>query len=129
MIGFIGGFNMISLLLTIKRLFGAIFRNSKDPVFQSLVTTLVFILLSGTLFYRGIEGWSWLDSFYYAVLSLMPTSVTTGLIPTMTISKVFTMIYLVVGMGIMIMLLAMIGKAVLNFDEKEVENLKRKRKE
>ncbi|WP_332645815.1 potassium channel family protein [Lysinibacillus sp. 54212] len=120
---------MISLILTIKRLFGAIFKNSKDPVFQSLVTTLVFILLSGTLFYRGIEGWSWLDSLYFAVISLMPTSVNTGLFPSMTISKVFTMIYLVVGMGVMIMLLAMIGKAVLNFDEKELERLKQKSKD
>ena len=119
---------MISLILTIKRLFSAILKNRKDPVFQSLITTLAFILLSGTLFYRGIEGWSWFHAFYFAFVSLMPTSIETGLIPSTTMSQTFTMIYLVVGMGIMLMLIAMIGKAVLNFDEKEMERLKQKAK-
>lgn len=117
---------MISLVLTMKRLLSAIFKNIKDPVFQSLVTTLAFILLSGTLFYRGIEGWSLFQSFYFAVVSLIPTSVEIGLIPSTTMSQIFTMIYLVVGMGIMFMLIIMIGKAVLNFDEKEIERLKQK---
>lgn len=119
---------MISLILTTKRLFLAIIKNVKDPVFQSLITTLAFILLSGTLFYRGIEGWSWFHSFYFAVISLMPTHIETGLIPSTTISQIFTMIYLVVGMGIMFMLIVMIGKATLNFDEKEIERLKKKAK-
>ncbi|SDE22612.1 Ion channel [Bhargavaea beijingensis] len=123
---YLWGENMISLLLTMKRLLGAILKNMKDPVFKSLVTTLTLILLSGTLFYRGIEGWSWLDSFYFAVISLMPTSASTGLVPSMTISKVFTMIYLVVGIGVMVGALAMIGKSVLKFDDKEMKRSKKK---
>ena len=95
---------MISLLLTLKRLLSAIYKVMKEPMFKSLSTTLALILLSGTMFYRQIENWSWLDSFYFAVVSLMPTSVDTGLIPSTTMSKWFTMMYLIVGVGVMLMI-------------------------
>ncbi|WP_202395696.1 potassium channel family protein [Virgibacillus halodenitrificans] len=91
----------------------------KERVFKSLLATLAIILLSGTLFYSRIEGWSFLDAFYYAFVSLIPTSVTTGLIPEATISKWFTMIYLVVGVGVMLMIIVMIGFAVVKFEISE----------
>ncbi|MBD1221978.1 two pore domain potassium channel family protein [Virgibacillus halodenitrificans] len=110
---------MISFFLTLKRLLSAVFRLMKERVFKSLLATLAIILLSGTLFYSRIEGWSFLDAFYYAFVSLIPTSVTTGLIPEATISKWFTMIYLVVGVGVMLMIIVMIGFAVVKFEISE----------
>ncbi|MYL59357.1 two pore domain potassium channel family protein [Virgibacillus halodenitrificans] len=110
---------MISFFLTLKRLLSAVFRLMKERVFKSLLATLAIILLSGTLFYSRIEGWSFLDAFYYAFVSLIPTSVTTGLIPEATISKWFTMIYIVVGVGVMLMIIVMIGFAVVKFEISE----------
>ncbi|MEC2158797.1 potassium channel family protein [Virgibacillus halodenitrificans] len=110
---------MISFFLTLKRLLSAVFRLMKERVFKSLLATLAIILLSGTLFYSRIEGWSFLDAFYYAFVSLIPTSVTTGLVPEATISKWFTMIYLVVGVGVMLMIIVMIGFAVVKFELSE----------
>jgi 4-amino-4-deoxy-L-arabinose transferase-like glycosyltransferase len=110
---------VISFFLTLKRLLSAVFRLMKERVFKSLLATLAIILLSGTLFYSRIEGWSFLDAFYYAFVSLIPTSVTTGLIPEATISKWFTMIYLVVGVGVMLMIIVMIGFAVVKFEISE----------
>ncbi|WP_121615486.1 potassium channel family protein [Virgibacillus halodenitrificans] len=110
---------MISFFLTLKRLLSAVFRLMKERVFKSLLATLAIILLSGTLFYSRIEGWSFLDAFYYAFVSLIPTSVTTGLIPEATLSKWFTMIYLVVGVGVMLMIIVMIGFAVVKFELSE----------
>ncbi|MEK4924573.1 potassium channel family protein [Cytobacillus sp. FSL R5-0569] len=91
----------------------------KEPVFKSLLTTLLFILFSGTMFYHNQEGWNWIDSFYYAFVSLIPSSVNTGLVPDTTISKWFTILYLVVGVGVMLMLLVTIGQAVIKFEKKE----------
>ncbi|WP_060678690.1 ion channel [Virgibacillus halodenitrificans] len=110
---------MISFFLTLKRLLSAVFRLMKERVFKSLLATLAIILLSGTLFYSRIEGWSFLDAFYYAFVSLIPTSVTTGLVPEAAISKWFTMIYLVVGVGVMLMIIVMIGFAVVKFELSE----------
>ncbi|MFJ6210935.1 ion channel [Lysinibacillus sp. NPDC092081] len=59
-----------------------------------MFTTLFFIIFSGTMFYKGAEGWHWLDAMYFSVVSLIPTGVETGLYPTSDFSKIFTMIYL-----------------------------------
>lgn len=115
---------MISLIITIGRLLSAVYRAMKEPIFKSLLTTLLFILLSGTMFYHQVEGWSWIDSFYYAFVSLIPSSVNTGLVPDMSFSKWFTILYLTVGVGVMLMLLVMIGQAVIKFEKKEEQNPK-----
>lgn len=122
---FIGGKRMISFFLTAKRLLGAIVVLWKEKVFLSLVTTLLLINLSGTLFYSSIEGWTYFDAFYFSWVSLIPTSIDLGYAPMTTFGKVFTMMYLVVGMGIMLALLAMVAKAVLGVDD---ENTKRTKK-
>lgn len=119
---------MISFLLTAKRLIRAIIVLWKEKVFLSLVTTLLLITLSGTLFYASIEGWSYFDAFYFAFVSLIPTSTPIGYAPTTTFSKVFTMMYLVVGVGVMIALLALVAKAVLRFEETEEQYHKRRQK-
>jgi hypothetical protein len=110
---------VISFILTLKRLVSAIFRLGKEPLFRTLLGTLAIIVLSGTLFYRQTEGWALLDSFYFAFVSLIPTSVHTGLIPEASLSKWFTMIYLVVGVGVMMMILIRMGLAIVKFERSE----------
>lgn len=117
---------MISFILTLKRLLSAVYRIMKEKAFKSLLVSLVLILLSGTLFYKQVEGWSLLDSFYFAFVSLIPTSVSTGFVPQTDLSKWFTMIYLVVGVGVMLMILIMIGFAVVDFEKSEQEEFKQK---
>lgn len=119
---------MISLVLTLKRLLSAIFRIGKEPLFKTLLFTLTFILVSGTLFYYQLEGWSLFDSFYFAFVSLIPTGVDTGLVPDTTISKVFTMVYLIVGVGAMLLLLMKLGFAVVKLDWPDEQELKNKRR-
>lgn len=120
---------MISFLLTLKRLLSALIDLAKDPLFRTLVGTLALILLSGTLFYFQTEGWALLDAFYFSFVSLIPTAVETGLIPQKTLSKWFTMIYLVVGMGVMLMMLIRVGLAVSKIDVADVKNRERMKKE
>ena len=112
---------MISFMLTMKRLLVGIWRGLKEPVFMSLLTTLLIIVFSGTMFYRSVEGWSLLDSIYFSVVSLIPSGVETGLSPHTTFGKWFTIIYLIVGVGIMLMLLVMIGKSIVNYSDKDKE--------
>lgn len=109
----------MSLLFTLRRLLSAIFRISKDVIFQSLLLTLSVILFSGTMFYHQAESWSWTDAFYFSFVSLIPTGVDTGLVPDTTMSKWFTMLYLVVGVGVMLMLLIRLGLAIAKFEMDE----------
>lgn len=115
---------MLSFILTLKRLLTAVFRAIKKPVFISLFVTLLLIITSGTLFFHSTEQWSWLDSIYFSVVSLIPTSVDIGLTPTQNLSKIFLMLYLAVGVGVMLMLLITLGKAVVDF-----ENIEKKARE
>lgn len=112
---------MISFILSAKRLLIGLWRSFQRPYFLSLFTTLVLIILSGTLFYKGTEEWYWLDAMYFAVVSLIPTGVETGLYPTSNYSKVFTMIYLIVGTGVMFIMLLMLGRSIVDISLHEEE--------
>ena len=61
---------MIALLLTVARLVRAVWVGLKDPEFRALFAMAGTMLLSGTLFYRSVEGWSVLDSLYFSVATL-----------------------------------------------------------
>lgn len=113
---------MISFVLTILRLLKAIVHMMKRKIFWSILMTVCFILLSGTLFYHQIEQWSVLDSLYFAFTTLVPTSLDTGLILTNSFSKIFTMFYLIAGMGAMLSLLLLFGSAVLEFEREELQD-------
>lgn len=110
---------MVSFLLTAVRLLRALGVAIKEKVFLSLLTTLLLINMSGVLFYTSVEGWSYVEAIYFSWISLIPTSIDIGYAPVTTFGKIFTMMYLVVGVGLMISLLAMIAKAVLRFDDDE----------
>src|SRR6476661_4660976 len=108
---------MISFILTMQRLLVGIIRGIKEPVFLSVLTTLLLIVLSGTIFYTTVEGWVLTDSIYFSFISLIPSGIDTGLSPQTNMGKWFTIIYLIVGVGVMLMLLVMLGKSIVNYSD------------
>jgi hypothetical protein len=58
-------------------------------------------LIVGMLFYHFFEGWSYLDSLYFCVVSLGTVGYG-DLTPTTPFTKVFTIIYLINGIGILL---------------------------
>jgi hypothetical protein len=61
----------------------------KNPEFRRLSTPVLVTLHSGTLFYRRVEGWGFLDSVYFSVVTT--TTVSYGdLSPSTATGKVFT---------------------------------------
>ncbi len=92
---------MVSFLLTLGQFVRAIWNGLRDPEFRALLALVLGILLAGTLFYAKVEDWSWLDALYFSVVTL--TTVGYGdLAPKQPISKIFTMVYLFVGIGILL---------------------------
>jgi voltage-gated potassium channel Kch len=61
-------------------------------------------LLVGTLAYHFLEGWSLLDSLYFSVITLATVGYG-DLVPTTPVAKVFTMLYVINGISILLALL------------------------
>ena len=91
---------MPALFLYLLRLFRGIRDGLKEPEFRGLFWSVLLILLSGTWFYHQVEGWSWLDAFYFSVITL--TTVGYGdFSPQTAVGKIFTIIYIIIGLGIL----------------------------
>jgi hypothetical protein len=73
-------------------------RNSRPAIFWAMSTLLV-----GMVFYHWVEGWSYLDAMYFCVVSLGTVGYG-DLTPTTPIAKLFTIIYLINGIVILLAL-------------------------
>ena len=64
-----------------------------------LFSLLVTVVVCGTVFYRLIEGWSWLDSYFFTVVTLSTVGYG-SLVPATAVGKIGTTILIFVGLGI-----------------------------
>ncbi|MEZ4852652.1 potassium channel family protein [Flavobacterium sp.] len=73
----------------------------KDDEYRDLLITTIIILAVGTITYHYLEGWSIIDSLYFSVVTL--TTIGYGDFSPQTDSgKIFTIVYIVVGIGMIL---------------------------
>ncbi len=64
-----------------------------------LFTLVIVFLLIGTVFFAHIEGWRYVDAFYFSAITL--STVGYGdLAPKTDLGKIFTVFYLLLGIGL-----------------------------
>ncbi len=104
--------SMASFFLTVYRLFRSLMRSLSDPEFRNISILIVMLLVSGTVFYSTVEGWRWLDSLYFSIITL--STVGYGdLSPKTDIGKIFTIVYIMVGLGLFVALVRFIADDML----------------
>ena len=103
---------MIALYLNAYRLLKAIVRSWKDPHFRGGLLLCIAMLASGTAFYARVEGWTWVDALYFSAATLSTVGVG-DLSPATQVGKIFTVLYIFVGVGVFIALFAQFAKALL----------------
>ena len=100
---------VFGLWAVLVRFAKAIRRGFGEPEFRGLLWLVVVIISGGAAFYRFVEDWSWVDSFYFTVITL--TTVGYGDIsPTTNGSKLFTIALIIVGIGILITFIERIAR-------------------
>lgn len=91
-----------------------------------VVAVLALIMLSGgAVFYHFVEGWSWIDSFYFCTVTLATVGYG-DFTPTTDIAKIFTIFYILIGIGI---IFAFASLLVRRAGERTRERIKKHNKE
>jgi voltage-gated potassium channel len=90
---------VIVTVAAVVRLLRTMARAIADPATRGIVVLALVVLAGGTLFYVQAEGWSVVDALYFCVVTL--TTIGFGdLAPTTTTSRLFTVVYSLIGIGI-----------------------------
>ncbi|MDQ7071300.1 MAG: potassium channel family protein [Rhodobacterales bacterium] len=85
-----------------------------------LVSTLAFVVMTGTIFFHFVEGWSWLDSYFFTVITL--STVGYGvLVPVTALGKIATTVFIFVGLGIFAVVIQQFGKFTMRKREEHTE--------
>lgn len=114
---------MLALLLNLVLLMRTLWRGVRDdPEFRGLLVAVAFVLACGTVFYWRAEGWSLVDSLYFCVIT-MATIGYGDLAPTSPLSKLFTVGFVILGVGLFA---TFVGKIVaLMVKEREASQRRR----
>ena len=83
-----------------------------DPEFQILVALVGALLTMGTLFYHFVEGWSWLDSIYFCVITLATVGYG-DFTPDTVPGKIFTIAYIFMGVGLIVAVASKLAQSVV----------------
>lgn len=78
-----------------------------------LLSLTAVILMSGTFFYSGVEGFSKIDALYFSVATLTTVG-SANLEPSTDFGKIFTVIYMISGIGIMLGLIVKVSMQMRN---------------
>ena len=74
------------------------FINNKK--YKKLILATILIIFIGAIVYHFVEGWGWIDSIYFSVITL--TTVGYGdFSPQTDLGKLFTIFYIIIGLGLM----------------------------
>ena len=103
---------MSSLMLAFYRLIKSIRRAYSDPEFRALLSIMIMLLVSGSVFYVFNEGWSIIDALYFCVMT-MSTVGYGDLLPSNDISKIFTIVYSLMTIGVFVGVASKLAKALL----------------
>ncbi len=115
---------MLSFILTLQRLIKSLAEAFKDEETKALLGLTLALLASGTFFYTTVEKFSILDAFYFSFMTL--TTVGYGdLAPSTAIGKLFSVFYVMLGLGIISLFVARIAKGYIDYSTRQTQ-LKKK---
>lgn len=94
---------------------------SNNQVLLVIAVVALILLSVGATFYHYVEGFSWLDSFYFCTITL--TTIGYGdFSPKTDLGKLFTIPYAIMGIGIL-------GAVINTLNQRRLERWKDRREQ
>jgi hypothetical protein len=103
----------------------ALLRMLRDPNTRGSAVLVVSLFLVGTVFYSLVEGWSVVDSFYFSTMTLATVGFG-DLAPTSDGAKVFTVLYVLSGVGILVAFFSELARATLELRDEVLASAPRR---
>ena len=111
---------MLSVVRMLRRMLGRSKYAAKEENFAAVVGAAIVLILVGTVTYSLGEGWSVVDGFYFAVCTLTTSSIAD---PNLTLThealKLFTALYVLTGIGILVELARQLGVGFVKLREEQ----------
>jgi hypothetical protein len=100
---------MYAFFILLYRFLHSLWQGLKDKEFRALFFWVLGILAMGTWFYARVEHWRALDALYFTITTL--TTVGYGdFYPRTDAGKIFTMVYIFVGIGLLSGFIILMGE-------------------
>lgn len=102
----------LSFFRALRDLVRAVAEVARNPQTQALPVVAGALILTGTVFYWRTEGWTIVQSLYFSVITL--TTVGYGdFSPTTAGTQLFTVVYILIGIGVLVALLTSVAQAYI----------------
>jgi voltage-gated potassium channel len=100
--------SILFLFVTLQRLYRDML---KKPETRALLILSALVFLIGVLFYTLVEGWRLVDAIYFCVVTLGTVGYGDKT-PSSDLAKIFTTLYIIVGLSIIGGFIATMGQLI-----------------
>lgn len=116
---------MVIAFLGLYRIFKRLWA---EPAFRALIMLEAMLFGGGMTFYHFIEGWDWLDSAYFCVVTLATVGFG-DISPQTHVGRLFTIFYIVLGVALLGVFLQLAGKTAYEGLQESVHRRQNEKKE
>jgi len=92
--------------------------------YQALLGLAAMIVASGTVFFRFVEGWSWIDAYFFTVVTISTVGYG-NLVPMTAVGKIGTTILIALGIGVVAVALNFFGSEIVSARTAQLERKKK----
>ncbi|WP_319823661.1 potassium channel family protein [Thalassovita sp.] len=86
----------------------------------TLIMTLASVVVGGTVFFHYVEGWRWLDAYFFTVVTL--STVGYGeIVPVTDLGRIGTTVFIFVGLGVFAVAIQQFGAFTVRKREEHTE--------
>lgn len=82
----------------------------RNPEIHALFGWVALLILTGTVFYHHIEGWTYFDAYYFSVITLATVGYG-DLTPVTDLGKLFTTVYIFLGVSTLLSFLTVLAES------------------